>query len=115
LIASIVLCIINPYGYLGFIVTAFLALCGFLAHRRTGLQTVEDKRIFRKGIFGENIIIINNKFFQSYTVSQNPLQKRNNLVNVRYSYQSNTFGKTVGIRGISLDTANSKALALEKF
>lgn len=100
LIGSIVLSAIYKFGYLAFAVTLFMAFCGYLAHRHAGMQTVDNKGVFTRGIFGKKITIIRNSFFQSYMVSQNPFQQRNDLINIKYSYQSNNFGRTIGVKGM---------------
>ncbi len=115
LIGAIVLTVLYKYGYLTFIVVVFMILCGYLAHQQAGTQAAGDKRVFSKGIFGKKIIIVKNKFFQSYTVSQNPLQKRKNLVNIKYSYQSNNLGGAVGIKGMDKKAVENGNLGLDMF
>ncbi len=115
LIGAIVLTVLYKFGYLSFIVVTFMAICGYLAHQQAGTQTVGDKRVFTKGIFGKKISIVKNKFFQSCTVSQNPFQKRSGLVNIKYSYQSNNLGGTVGIKGMDEKTVECGNMGLDMF
>lgn len=102
LLVPIVLCTIATiafsYGYWLYLLLPLLALGGYRAYKNSGILEEEKNIILCKGALTRQVIILPREAIQSTTYSQNFLQKRKDLFNISFSYQSNTFGKNVGVR-----------------
>ncbi|MBC7958811.1 MAG: PH domain-containing protein, partial [Vallitaleaceae bacterium] len=98
LIIGIVLTIAVDYGYAFFGLLPLFLLHGFLSYRNNGILLDRKNIVLRKGAFTKQIVVLPTESVQSTTQAQNFLQKRKNLFNLSFTYQSNTRGKQVGIK-----------------
>lgn len=106
-ISAVVLSLTVPYGAFSWIAVALFSMSGFANYKKTGISRTSDQFVMTGGILGKWIAVIQSKHIQAVTKKQSFFQKRNGLIHLEYSYQSNQFGKSLGVKFIDQNEAGS--------
>ncbi len=98
-----IICTINlPWGYIAFLLPPLGAVLGNTQYKDAGYQIVDNKLLLRSRVLGRATMIIPWRRIQSLHVSQNPLQARSNLSNLRVSIASNNRAAIAKLKGIDI-------------
>lgn len=106
LIVPLILCVIAwkvfEYGYLSFFLLLVFALLGYRSYKNCAILKGSSMIVICRGAVTHEVVILPIESVQSTTERQTIFQKRNRLMNISFSYQSNTLGKIVGVSHIDV-------------
>lgn len=97
-IIAIILSFAVPYGAFSWFIVALFCISGFVNYKRTRISRIADQFVMMGGFLGKWITVIKSPHIQAIITKQSFFQKRNGLIHLKYSYQSNNFGKTIGVQ-----------------
>ena len=97
-IVAIILSFTVPYGAFSWFIVAFFSVSGFVSYKKTRISRMSDQFVMIGGVLGKWITVIKSPHIQAIITKQSLFQKRNGLVHLEYSYQSNNFGKKLGVQ-----------------
>ncbi len=97
-IIAIVLSFTVPYGAFSWIIVALFIISGYMNYKRTRISRTADQFVLMGGFLGKWITVIKGPHIQAIISTQSLFQKRNGLIHLEYSYQSNNFGKKTGVQ-----------------
>lgn len=96
----------SPWGWLGLPVTTAALLMAEGAYRRAGWHQDERQLIIRKRWLTETVAVIPRRRIQYFTLSQNPLQRRNGLSSFRVSMAASTiYGTHFSLKGLRRESS----------
>ena len=97
-ILAIILSFTIPYGAFSWIAVVLFCLTGFASYKKTRISRTGDLFVMMGGVLGKRTTVIKSFHIQAITSKQSFFQKRSGLIHLEYSYQSNNFGKEVGVQ-----------------
>lgn len=97
-IIALVLTFTVPYGAFSWVLVAFFSVSGFVSYKKTRISRTDDQFVMAGGVLGKWITVIKSPYIQAIITKQSFFQKRNGLIHLEYSYQSNNFGKKRGVQ-----------------
>ena len=98
LVIAMILSFTVPYGAFSWIAVVLLCITGFVSYKKTRISRTEDLFVLMGGVLGKWTTVIQSSHIQAINSRQSFFQKRSGLIHLEYSYQSNNFGKKVGVQ-----------------
>ena len=95
---AVILSFAAPYGAFSWILVALFSAAGFMSYKKTRISRRSDQFVMMGGALGKWITVIKSPHIQAIMTKQSVFQKRNGLIHLEYSYQSNNFGKKLGVQ-----------------
>ncbi len=89
-----------PYGPVVWILVPILGFIGYMSYKKTRISRAHGQFVLSGGVMGRWIAVIKEKHVQAVITKQSWFQKRIGLMHLEYSYQSNNFGKKLGVQFI---------------
>lgn len=87
-----------PYGAFSWIAVVLFCLTGIVSYKKTRISRMADLFVISGGVLGKWTTVIKSSHIQTISSRQSFFQKRSGLIHLKYSYQSNIFGKEVGVQ-----------------
>lgn len=87
-----------PYGAFSWIAVALFCVFGVLDYKKSRISRTSDQFVMMGGVLGKWIAVIKNPNIQAIITKQSYFQKRNGLIHLEYSYQSNHLGGKRGVK-----------------
>lgn len=106
LIIAVLCTVYLPWGYVAFILPLLGAALGNAQYNDAGYQVENNRLLLRSRHLGRVTFIIPKQRVQSMHVSQNPLQARGNLSNLRIAVASSNAAATVQLRGMDIQKSS---------
>ena len=97
-IIAMILSFTVPYGAFSWIAVVLVCMAGFMSYKKMRISRTGDQFVLMGGVLGKWTTVIKSSHIQAINSSQSFFQKRNGLVHLEYSYQSNNFGKKAGVQ-----------------
>ncbi len=97
-IIAIILSFTVPYGVFSWFIVALFSVSGFVNYKKTRISRTSDQFVMMGGVLGKWIAVIKSPHIQAIITKQSIFQKQNGLIHLEYSYQSNNFGKKLGVQ-----------------
>ncbi len=104
-ILALILTFTVPYGAISWFLAAFFGVSGFLSYKKTRISRADDQFVMAGGVLGKWITVIKSPHIQAIITKQSFFLKRNGLIHLEYSYQSNNFGKKRGVQFLDQNEA----------
>jgi putative membrane protein len=106
-IIALALSLFVPYGAFSWIAVPLFCMSGFANYKKTGISRISDQFTLTGGVLGKWTATVQSRHIQSITTKQSFLQKRNGLIHLEYSYQSNHFGKHLEVKFLDQNETGS--------
>lgn len=103
MIIAAVLTFVVPYGEAAWVFVLILGLSSIMSYKKTSISRTKNQFVMMGGIFGKWVAVIKKPHIQAIITKQSYFQKRAKLVHLEYSYQSNNFGKKLGVQFMDED------------
>ena len=97
-ILAVIASVTIPYGAFSWIAVALFCMAGFASYKKTKISRTGDQFVIMGGILGKWTTVIKSTHIQAINARQSFFQKRRGLIHLEYSYQSNDFGKEIGVQ-----------------
>ncbi len=95
---ALILSFAIPYGAFSWLLVLFSGIAGFMNYKKTRVSRTSEQFVMMGGVLGKWIAVIKIPHIQAIITKQSWFQKRKGLIHLEYSYQSNNFGKKLGVQ-----------------